>query len=248
MLENYIALDLEMTGLDPKKDGILEIGAVKVTDGRETGSISFLIRQEREIPAKITELTGITDEMARAGESLDDAMEAFLEFAGDLAWVGHNVAFDHKFVKQWEVNRRLKKTHYGVDTLKIARKCLPDLEKKSLDYLCGYFGIERARSHRALEDARASHALYEILEQKFFDGAPELFAQKELRYCPKRQAPATERQKRYLKDLMEYHKIEIGVSVDALSRSEASRLVNQIIQRRGKLQALGGQGRQNPLP
>lgn len=246
MLEDYIALDLEMTGLDPKKDGILEIGAVKVTGKREAASMSVLIRQERELPVKITELTGITDEMARAGESLDDAMEAFLEFAGDLAWVGHNVAFDHKFIKQWEVNRRLKKTHYGVDTLKIARKCLPGLEKKSLDYLCGYFGIERANSHRALEDAMAGHALYEILERDFYDGQRELFEQKELQYCPKRQAPATERQKRHLKVLMEYHKIVAGVSVDALSRSEASRLVNQIIQQRGKPPALEGQGMQNP--
>lgn len=248
MLEDYIALDLEMTGLDPKKDSILEIGAVKVKGKREEESVSFLIRQEKKLPVQITELTGITDEMARAGAKLDDAMEAFLEFAGERTWVGHNVAFDHKFIKQWEANHRLKKTHYAVDTLKIARKCLPDLEKKSLDYLCGHFGIERAASHRALDDAKASRALYEILERDFFGRAGDLFERKELRYRPKRQVPATERQKRYLKDLMEYHKIITDVSLDELSRSDASRLVNQIILRRGKPQALDGPCRQNLRP
>lgn len=248
MLEDYIALDLEMTGLDPKKDRILEIGAVKVKGKREKESISFLIRQEKELPIQITELTGITDEMAGSGENLDDAMEAFLEFAGEMTWVGHNVAFDHKFIRQWETDHGFKKTHYAVDTLKIARKCLPDLEKKSLDFLCAHFGIERERRHRALEDAKASHALYEILERDFFDRSPDLFGPKELVYNPKRQAPATERQKKYLKELKEYHKIVADISVDALSRSEASRLINQIIRERGRLSVLERQAMRNHRP
>lgn len=248
MLENYIALDLEMTGLNPKTDRILEIGAVKVQSGQAVETMSALIRQDAPLDPRITELTGITDEMAGAGEDLDTAMEAFLEFAGDLAWVGHNISFDHKYIKQWEVNHRLKKTHYAADTLKIARKCMSGLEKKTLDGLCRYFEIERLKSHRALEDAKAVFLLYEALKRRFLDSEQELFAQKELQYSPKRQTPATERQKRYLKDLMEYHKIVLDISLDALSRSEASRLTDQIISRHGKRPALNEPERQNFRP
>ncbi len=59
------------------------------------------------------ELTGITDVLAASGEELDIAVEAFLEFAGDLTWVGHNILFDYKFIKQWEVNHRLNKAFGG---------------------------------------------------------------------------------------------------------------------------------------
>ena len=132
MLEDYIVVDLEMTGLNPKTDRILEIGAVKVLGKQVCGTFSRLIRPERKLDTKIVELTGITDVLAASGDELDIAVEAFLEFAGDLTWVGHNILFDYKFIKQWEVNHRLKKTRHSVDTLKIAIKCLPDLEKKKL--------------------------------------------------------------------------------------------------------------------
>ncbi len=120
MLEDYIVVDLEMTGLNPKTDRILEIGAVKVLGKQVCGTFSRLIRPERKLDTKIVELTGITDVLAASGEELDIAVEAFLEFAGDLTWVGHNILFDYKFIKQWEVNHRLKKTRHSVDTLKIA--------------------------------------------------------------------------------------------------------------------------------
>lgn len=234
MLNDYVVVDLEMTGLNPKKDRILEIGAVKVTAKQTAGTFSKLIRPERALDPNITELTGITNEEALLGGELDEAVESFLEFAGDYTWIGHNVIFDYGFIRQWEVNHRIKRTCYAVDTLKIARKCLPELEKKTLDFLCGYYGIEREKKHRAFHDAAANQILYENLERDFLEKAPELFAKKELQYKVKRQTPATQRQKNYLKDLAKYHKIELEAPLDQLTRSEASRLTDQIIFRYGK--------------
>lgn len=238
MLKDYIVVDLEMTGLNPKRDHILEIGAVKVKDKKVQSTYSVLIRQEAPLEERIVQLTGITDEMASAGGETDAAVGAFLEFAENLTWVGHNVIFDYSFIKQWEVNHRIKRTCYGVDTLKIARKCLPDLEKKTLDFLCDHYKISRTARHRALEDALADRALYEILEELFEKQEPGLFAEKELQYKVKRQTPATPRQKNYLKVLMEYHKIVTDVPFDQLSRSEASRLTDRILREYGRIGSL----------
>ena len=97
MLKDYIVVDLEMTGLNPKRDHILEIGAVKVKDKEVQSTFSVLIRQETPLDERIVQLTGITDEMASAGGEMDAAVSSFLEFAEDFTWVGHNV-IDRKSV------------------------------------------------------------------------------------------------------------------------------------------------------
>ena len=234
MLENYLAIDLEMTGLNPKTDRILEIGAVKVAGRQIKETFSRLICPERKLDGKVVSLTGITDELAAQGDRLDDVLEEFLEFAGDLVWVGHNVMFDYKFIRQWEVNHRIRRVCYAIDTLKIARKCLSGLEQKSLDYLCEYFGIIRDKKHRALDDAKAAQELYEILEQNYLEKEPELFAGKELQYRVKRQTPATFRQKENLKALLNRHQITSEIPLEQMSRSEASRLTDQIIRQYGR--------------
>lgn len=248
MLEDYMVVDLEMTGLDPKTDRILEIGAVKVQGKQITDRFSVLVRPERPIDEKISKLTGITDEMAAKGEDLDLAVREFLDFAEDFTWVGHNIMFDYRFIKQWEVNHRIKRNCYAADTLKIARKCLPQLEKKSLEYLCDHYGITRETSHRAYEDAAANQILYEILEKDFGEKEPGLFCGKELQCRLKRQTPATLRQKNYLKDLAEYHRIVLDVPLEQLSRSEASRLTDQIISKYGNFKALAEPGKRTIRP
>lgn len=235
MLKDYLVVDLEMTGLSAKRDSILEIGAVKVREKKVCESFSCLVRPNRKISEEIQELTGISNRLAARGCEADEAVREFLKFAEDLVWVGHNVIFDYGFISQWAANHRISLTKYAVDTLKLARKCLPELEKKSLDYLCEYFGIERARKHRAYEDAAATQALYEILEREFEEKLPDCFHPAELKYKAKRQTPATRRQKNYLNELAEYHKIELDVSVEHLSRSEASRLTDRIIRQYGRM-------------
>ena len=83
-VDDYIVVDLEMTGLNPRKDRILEIGAVKVKGKRITETFSKLIRPNAALNPKLIELTGITDEEAASGDDLDVAVLQFLEFAEEL--------------------------------------------------------------------------------------------------------------------------------------------------------------------
>lgn len=236
MLQNYIVLDLEMTGLSPRKDCILEIGAVKIENKQIVDTFSVLLSPDCELEERITNLTGITQEMIRDGESPEMAIPRFLDFAGDLVWVGHHIQTDYSFLRQWtyEHNRNLKVS--AVDTLEIARKMLPQLPHKTLDFLCDEFGIVRQQNHRALEDAKATYVLYEKLEREFLEREPSVFLEKELSYKPKKEVPATQAQKKYLKELAEYHRISLELSMEGLLRSEASRMTDKIIAEYGRPQ------------
>ena len=229
MIDTYIALDLETTGLSPSMDRILEIGAVKVVNGQILETYETLVNPERKIEKRIEELTGITDEMASEGIDTRKAVTELVEFCGDLPLLGHNILFDYSFVKQNAMNLNLTFDKEGIDTLKLARKFLPDAERKSLDYLCEILHIDHGRKHRALDDAEATARLLWYLWETFGDKEPQEFEAKPLHYKVKKQQPASERQKRRLKELAEYHRIDIGRELDSLTRSEASRMTDKII-------------------
>lgn len=235
MLESYVVVDLEMTGLRAKTDRILEIGAVKVENHQVTATYQKMINPGIKIPKEVQELTGITQEMAETGVPEQEAVEGFFAFCGELPLVGHNILFDYSFLKQYAVNHKESFEKSGIDTLKLARKFLLELEKKTLDYLCEYLKIERSHNHRALEDAKATHVLLEYLWENYGKQEPEAFKAIPLVYRAKKQSPATERQKRYLKELAEYHKISLDVDLESLTKSEASRRTDKILAQYGKM-------------
>lgn len=235
MLESYVVVDLEMTGLRAKTDRILEIGAVKVENHRITETYQKMINAGIKIPKEIQKLTGITDEMAATGVEEREAVEGFFDFCKGFPLAGHNIIFDYSFLKQYAVNHKVTFEKNGIDTLKLSRKFLPELEKKTLDYLCEYLKIERNQNHRALEDARATYVLLEYLREKYAEQEPEAFRPLPLLYRAKKQSPATERQKRHLKELAEYHKIELDIDIETLTKSEASRKTDRILAQYGKM-------------
>lgn len=235
MLESYVVVDLEMTGLRAKTDRILEIGAVKVENHQITATYQKMINAGVKIPKEIQELTGITDEMAATGVKEQEAVEGFFDFCRGFPLAGHNILFDYSFLKQYAVNHKKTFEKNGIDTLKLSRKFLPGLEKKTLDYLCDYLKIERTQNHRALEDARATYVLLEYLREKYEEQEPEAFRPLPLIYRAKKQSPATERQKRHLKELAEYHKIELDIDIETLTKSEASRRTDRILAQYGKI-------------
>lgn len=235
MLESYVVVDLEMTGLRAKTDRILEIGAVKVENHQITATYQKMINAGVKIPKEIQELTGITEEMAATGVKEQEAVEGFFDFCQGFPLAGHNILFDYSFLKQYAVNHKKTFEKNGIDTLKLSRKFLPGLEKKTLDYLCDYLKIERIKNHRALEDARATYVLLEYLREKYEEQEPEAFRPLPLVYRAKKQSPATERQKRHLKELAEYHKIELDIDIETLTKSEASRKTDRILARYGKI-------------
>ena len=230
-IKDYVVVDLEMTGLSAKYNKIIEIGAVRIRGGKQTDTLELLVNPKCPIPERVTELTGITDEMAVSGLSEDDAMEQLLTFMGDDVMVGHNANFDYSFIKQWEVNHKRKIQRYGCDTLKIARRLLPAEQPKKLENLCGYFKIERVRAHRALDDARETGLVFECLKE-MAEGRPEwetLFEPKQLVYHAKKQTPATAKQIQRLKEYIHLHQITDEINYDCLTRSEASRIMDKYL-------------------
>lgn len=236
MLEKYVVVDLEMTGVQVRIDSVIEIGAVKVTPDC-VEYFQKLLKPRTPIPEYIEELTGITNDMVNEqGEDADEAMRAFFEFAEDLPLVGHMISCDYAFLKQWNINKGYKYDRLGVDTLKLSRQFLPELEKRTLDYLVEYYDIYRVTNHRALEDAKATNILYRCLctefEEEKFENA---FRAKEMQYQAKKQTPATKRQQEYLKKLVKFHGIEMPEGYEAFTRSEMSRVTDRLLSQYGKM-------------
>ncbi len=180
-LKDYVVFDLETTGVSCNRDRVVEISALKVVDGRITEEFSTLVNPECPIPYYASQVNGITDEMVEDAPVFEDALADFFEFAGDMVLVGHNIhSFDMKFIY-----RDSEKFFGGipgndyVDTLKMARMCLPELRHHTLTDLADHYGIATDGAHRALNDCRMNQAVYErlgeILQEKL----------KSVRKCPR---------------------------------------------------------------
>ena len=230
-----VALDLETTGLNPKTDRILEIGAAKIVDGEVTDTYSVFVNGGKKIPEFVVNLTGITDEMAAGGLPTREAMEGFLDFCGDAVILGHNILFDYSFLKRNAVNLGYTFEKEGIDTLQIARKFLGELPSRSLGALCEHYEILQEKQHRAYEDAISAYRLYERMRQEFETVSPAAFWPKPLIYQVKKESPITISQKRYLNDLTKYHRIELDVSLESMTKNEASRMIDTILSQYGKI-------------
>ena len=99
-LSKFVAIDLETTGLDPSKDKIIEISAVKFNNGEVVDSLTFLVNPAIKLKPKIIQITGINDSMLVSKPSFDDIKDHFLMFIENLPIVGHNVMFDLNFLKK----------------------------------------------------------------------------------------------------------------------------------------------------
>ena len=174
----WVVFDVETTGFNPMQEEIIEIGAVKIKDGQVVDEFSEFINPGRVIPPRITELTGITDQMVADAPSLEEVIPGFVEFFEGTTLVAHNASFDHRFLKA-----ALDKTGHEdiigtisiLDTLNLSRALLPDMKKYRLDRLAKRFDINLENHHRASDDARATGQIFiklmemfdeEIVEQK----------------------------------------------------------------------------------
>lgn len=236
MIYDYIALDVETTGLNPARDKLLEIGAARIEGGEVRETYSTLIDTGAPIPARIQELTGITDAMQRTGKKAEAAIREFLEFCGEWPVLGHNVQFDFGFLKQGAVNCGLTFEKEALDTLKIARRVLPDIPSRTLSAMCAYYSIDPGNSHRALSDALAAHEVLKKLWNEFGETDPGAFALHPLAYSAKKQSPITNSQKGYLNDLLKYHRIETNIRIEDMTKSEASRMIDGIILQYGRIE------------
>lgn len=234
-VQDYIALDLEMTGLNIKRDRIIEIGAVRVERGIETDRFHTLVNPRCELGETVRALTGIKQDQVDSAPELVDIFDEFLNFCGDLPWLGHRILFDYSFLKRAAVNQGRSLERCGIDTLMLCRRFMPQEEKKSLESACAWFGISQSVKHRALEDAKSAGRLYQRLMEEFWEMNPELFCPKPLIFKVKREQPATKKQKEDLRYLLKYHKIILPVQIDSLSRNEVSRITDKVISQYGRV-------------
>lgn len=177
----------------------------------------------------ITGLTGITNEMVTDARSRSQVVSDFLDFCGDDVLIGHNVIFDYSFVKCSAVQDGLAFEKMGIDTLKIAKKVHADLESKSLGRLCDYYHIENKSAHRAYHDALATAKLYQTLAHYFEETDPKLFKPVQLTYKVKKPQPATPKQISFLNSLIQKRGVKMDWDPEALTRSEASRMIDGLL-------------------
>ncbi|MBD3232174.1 MAG: hypothetical protein GF315_00460 [candidate division Zixibacteria bacterium] len=149
----YVAVDIETTGLDPKIDEIIEIGAVRFKDFEPVDTFSGLINPKMSISEFITKLTGITNEMIEEGGGDDiQVTSEFADFLGDSVPVFHNASFDTSFLEKFlpDINRSY------LDTKVIARVLYPFRKSVGLSTLTQLFGITNVQPHRGVSDATAT--------------------------------------------------------------------------------------------
>ena len=233
MISTYVALDIETTGVNPSLDRIIEIGMAKVVDGVVVDSFSSLIDPRTSTSSRITELTGITDEDVKGKPVIDSVIGYIVEFTEGFPLLGHNIIFDYSFIKKAAVNNRIEFERDGIDTLKMSRRLLPDMPHKGLEYLCGQLGINPGHSHRAYDDALSAMELY----NRLYDINPEdsgFMQPVKLVFSVKKDTPVTAAQIRYLYALLAKHNLSIDEPVESLTKSKASRLIDQIISQYGK--------------
>lgn len=229
MLKSYIAFDIETTGLNPLENEIIEIGALKVRDGKVADRFIEFIRPVAPISPMITNLTGITNEMVAGAKTRCQVVGDFLDFCEDDVLIGHNVIFDYSFMKCSAMQDGLTFEKMGIDTLKIAKKVHADLDSKSLGSLCSHYHIDNKAAHRAYHDALATAKLYQTLAHYFEEADPKLFKPVQLTYKVKKPQPATSKQLAFLNNLVQKKHIRPNWNPDTLTRSEASRIIDRLL-------------------
>lgn len=166
-LPGYVTFDIETTGLDPENgDEIIEIAAVKVMHGKVVDTFTSFVKPTKKIPAKITKITGITNQDVSNQPSINKVLPKFHQFVGNNTLVAHNAPFDKKFLEFYSVSKVKNRTE---DTLVIARNNLyfekqnGTLNSFKLGEVARFLGYNIENAHRALDDALAVHFIYEKL-------------------------------------------------------------------------------------
>ncbi len=165
-IDDYVLVDIETTGFSPINDEIIEIGAIKVENNKIVKQYDELIKIDKILPQKITELTGITDNMLKNGKLPNIVLEEFIKFVGNSIIVGHNVNFDLGFL----CNKCKKYLNYNlnndyIDTLYLARKLVPNAINHKLGTLAKMFNISYEGAHRGLKDVEITYGVYNSLRK-----------------------------------------------------------------------------------
>ncbi len=158
--DTYVVFDLETTGFSPKKNKIIEIGAVKVENGEITERFSTFVNPEVPIPFHIEELTSIKDDMVIDAPKIEEILPKFMKFCEGAIMVAHNAEFDMSFIKENCLLQGLPCDFTIIDTVALARILLPNLNKFKLDNVAKALGVSLDHHHRAVDDAACTAEVF----------------------------------------------------------------------------------------
>ncbi|WP_028611749.1 3'-5' exonuclease [Paenibacillus harenae] len=162
---SYTVIDFETSGLDPKKDRVIEMAAIRCVNGEIASEFSTLVRYDGKLSAKITEITGITDEMTATGMDEDTAFRILNRMIGDHILIAHNAAFDLGFLHHSLLRIAGRSFHNSfIDTLTISRA--RHFYPHTLGDMCGRYSIPLIGGHRALNDVIACWELFRKLNEE----------------------------------------------------------------------------------
>jgi len=158
--ESYVVFDIETTGFSPEINKIIEIGAVKVVDGKIVDRFSTFVNPEVPIPYRIEELTHISDNMVIDAPTIDVVLPEFLQFCEGCVMVAHNADFDMSFIKKKAEDIGVNFAPTYIDTVAMARFLLPNLNRFKLDTVAKAVGVPLDNHHRAVDDAACTAEIF----------------------------------------------------------------------------------------
>ena len=168
--DEYVAFDLETTGLAPRHDRIIEIGAVLMKQGKEIDRFQTFVDPQQRLDKETIDLTGITDEMLQGAPKIEEALPKFLEFVGGRVLAAHNARFDTTFIHRECKRLEIDFTVNSVDTLILAQCLMPELNQHKLNIVAKAFDLGDFNHHRAADDAlvcgKILGKLFEKLEEQ----------------------------------------------------------------------------------
>ena len=168
--EEYVAFDLETTGLSSVNDRIIEIGAVIMRGKDEIKRFQTFVDPERSLERRIVDLTGISDDMLRGAPKIEEVLPQFIKFVGDRVLVAHNADFDTGFIRAECERQGIPYTFTSADTLVLSQNLMPQLGKFKLDIVANALSLPEFNHHRAADDA----VICGMIMERFFGMLEEI--------------------------------------------------------------------------
>ena len=158
--DDFIAFDLETTGLSATEDRILEIAAIKVLQDKIVDEFTCLINPRIPIPSHITKINGIDNSMVKTAPYIEDILPSFIEFIEDYPLIAHNASFDMKFICYNASRYGFVINNSSIDSLSLCRKAFPECKNHKLKTVASYIDYSGDEYHRALNDTKALVEVY----------------------------------------------------------------------------------------
>ena len=161
--DTYTVIDIETTGLDSRYCEIIELSALRYSNGSLVDSFTTLVKPTEPIDSFITELTGITNDLVADAPAISDAIKSFYDFVGSDILVGYNVNFDINFIYDvLQDTHSIDFTNSFVDVMRFARKLLPELKNHKLETVAAHYKVS-SPAHRSYADCEACNTCYQAL-------------------------------------------------------------------------------------